>query len=221
VKSRAGPFALPAALAALAAACGGGGDNAQSERTQPPSGEPRVAACWKDAATDAKTAADEARRLLPDAVVRIQGDYRRMQTAAAAQNNAEFERAYDAFFAGLKELNAGGARFEDKREEARETVAACSGDDAAGATVDPCWEEVASTYEDVLAQADDVLDRRGAELLFRVQNIAAAVEANDPAAGRRADRAFAATATKVISAARRYAGAHERTEGLYERCATS
>jgi hypothetical protein len=215
------PLALPAALAALAAACGGGGDNAQGERTQQLSGEARVAACWKDAATDAKMAADEARRLLPDAVVRIQDDYRRMQTAAATGNNAGFERAYNAFFAGLKEFNAGGGRFEDKQEEARATLGACTGKDAAGATVDPCWEEVASTYEELLTQADDVLDRRGAELLFRVQNIAASIETDDPATQRRAHRAFAATAMKVGEAATRYAGAHERTEELYELCATS
>jgi hypothetical protein len=222
VESRAGPVALLAALAALATACGGGGDNAQGERTGPPSDEAAgVAACWKDAATDAKTAADEARRSLPDAVVRIRDDYGRMQTAAAARNSAEFERAYKAFFAGLKEFNAGGARFEDKREEARATLGVCTGKDAAGVAVDLCWKEVASTYEEVLTQAHDVLDRGGAELLFRVQNIAATIETEDPAAARRAQRAFSATATKVIGAARRYARAHERSEGLYERCAAS
>jgi hypothetical protein len=220
VESRAAPVALLAALAALVTACGGGGDNAQ--RTGPPSDEAAgVAACWKDAATDAMTAADEARRLLPDAVVRIRDNYRRMQTAAAARNSAEFERAYRAFFAELEEFNVGGGHFEDKREEARATFGVCTGKDVAGVTVDLCWKEVASTYEEVLAQAHDVLDRGGAELLFRVQNIAATIDTEDPAAARRVQRAFSATAAKVIGAATRYAQAHERSEGLYERCAAT
>ena len=209
--------AVVAALATGLVSCGG--ENRRERRDGSEAASNGIHACWKDAAESGRVAAQEALAPLWREPPRLKAQHEGMVFAIQTQNLALFRADSRYFFETLKRMNDGVILFQAKQERAARALADCRRSGAAGDKAVPaCWEDVALAYDRLLSDAQATLDQKGAELLFRVQNMVRPLERGNLAAFPRASDQFSRALRTYSRAGSEYARSEEETFGSYQAC---